>query len=108
MKKACVGSMDKSPPKEIVWETFPHRLFFGRESTVTWGVGGVAFTNPLTNLNDQTHMCLYRITLSDFISVSVSLSIFKSFGDLFCLFTMVVSLCTGLSSSMTFCFRKIL
>lgn len=64
MRKACVGAMDKSSPKEIVWETFPHRLFFGRESTVTWGVGGVAFTNPLTSPNDQTHMCLYRITLS--------------------------------------------
>ncbi|KAL1215106.1 Histone deacetylase 5 [Cardamine amara subsp. amara] len=69
MKKACVGSMDKSPPKEIVWETFPHRLFFGRESTVTWGVGGVAFTNPLTNLNYLTHMCLYRITLEQFNDV---------------------------------------
>jgi hypothetical protein len=65
--------MDKSPPKETVWETFPHRLFFGRESSVGWGVGGVAFTNPLANLIDQTHMCLYRITLSVplFIAVSV-------------------------------------
>ncbi|ESQ31827.1 hypothetical protein EUTSA_v10003787mg [Eutrema salsugineum] len=69
MKRACVGSMDKSPPKEIMWETFPHRLFFGRESTVTWGVGGVAFTNPLANLTDQTHMCLYRITLEQFNDV---------------------------------------
>lgn len=88
MKKACVGAMDKSPPKEIVWKTFPHRLFFGRESTGTWGVGGAAFINPLSNINDQTHMCLYRITLRIplFISVSVSLSIFESFGDLFCLF----------------------
>ncbi|XP_023633606.1 histone deacetylase 5 isoform X1 [Capsella rubella] len=69
MKKACVGSMDKSPPKEIVWETFPHRLFFGQESTASWGVGGVAFTNPLANLNDQTQMCLYRITLEQFNDV---------------------------------------
>ncbi|CAN8264847.1 unnamed protein product [Cochlearia groenlandica] len=69
MKKACVGSMDKRLPKEIVWETFPHRLLFGRESSVTWGVGGVAFTNPLANLNDQTHMCLYKITLEQFNDV---------------------------------------
>ncbi|CAA7030885.1 unnamed protein product [Microthlaspi erraticum] len=69
MRKACVGSMDKSPPKEIVWETFPNRLFFGRESTVTWGVGGVAFTNPLATPDDQTHMCLYRITLEQFNDV---------------------------------------
>uniref|UniRef100_A0A1J3EAF5 histone deacetylase n=1 Tax=Noccaea caerulescens TaxID=107243 RepID=A0A1J3EAF5_NOCCA len=69
MRKACVGSMDKSPPKEIVWQTFPHRLFFGRESSVAWGVGGVAFTNPLICPNDQTHMCLYRITLEQFNDV---------------------------------------
>ncbi|KAG7613759.1 Ureohydrolase domain superfamily [Arabidopsis suecica] len=69
LKKVCVGSMDKSPPKETVWETFPHRLFFGRESSVGWGVGGVAFTNPLANLIDQTHMCLYRITLEQFNDV---------------------------------------
>ncbi|KAJ0248769.1 Histone deacetylase 5 [Hirschfeldia incana] len=69
MKKICVGSMDKTPPKEITWGTFPHRLFFGRESSVTWGVGGVAFINPLTDLNDQTHMCLYRITLEQFNDV---------------------------------------
>ncbi|KAG7535015.1 hypothetical protein ISN45_Aa08g025040 [Arabidopsis thaliana x Arabidopsis arenosa] len=69
MIKSCVGSMDKSPPNEIVWKTFPHRLFFGRESSFFWGVGGVAYTNPLTNLNDQTHMCLYRITLEQFNDV---------------------------------------
>ncbi|CAH8307599.1 unnamed protein product [Eruca vesicaria subsp. sativa] len=69
MKNVCVGSMDKTPPKEIMWESFPHRLFFGRESSVTWGVGGVAFINPLTNLNDQTHMCLYKITLEQFYDV---------------------------------------
>ena len=64
MTKPCVGSLDKSPPKGITWGTYPNRLFFGRESTNVWGKGGVAFTNPLTNPNDQTHMCLYRITLS--------------------------------------------
>ncbi|CAG7860283.1 unnamed protein product [Brassica rapa] len=61
MKKACVGAMDKTPPKETTWGTFPNRLFFGRESTVTWGEGGSAFLNPLTNLSDQSHMCFYRI-----------------------------------------------
>ncbi|WZY84652.1 hypothetical protein YC2023_031036 [Brassica napus] len=69
MKKVCVGSMDKTPPKQIMWESFPHRLFFGRESSVTWGVGGVAFINPLSDLNDRTHMCLYRITLEQFNDV---------------------------------------
>lgn len=64
MKKACVGAMDKTPPKETTWRTFPNRLFFGRESTVTWGKGGSAFLNPLTSPSDQSHMCFYRITLS--------------------------------------------
>ncbi|KAG2278379.1 hypothetical protein Bca52824_060934 [Brassica carinata] len=43
--------------------------FFGREYTVTWGEGGSAFLNPLTNLSDQTHMCFYRITLEQFNDV---------------------------------------
>lgn len=62
MKKPCVGSVDKSPPKEILWKTVPHRLFFGRESTVTWGPGGVAFLHPESNLDEKTFVCLYRIT----------------------------------------------
>lgn len=62
MKKSCSGSMDPNPPKEILWKTFPHRLFFGRESTQTWGPGGVAFINPESNCEDRIHMCLYRIT----------------------------------------------
>ncbi|KAJ4872002.1 Histone deacetylase 5 [Raphanus sativus] len=69
MTKPCVGSMDKSPPKGITWGLYPNRLFFGRESTNVWGQGGVAFLNPLTNLTDQTHMCLYRITLEQFNDV---------------------------------------
>ncbi|KAH0856402.1 hypothetical protein HID58_084663 [Brassica napus] len=69
MTKPCVGSLDKSPPKGITWGTYPNRLFFGRESTNVWGKGGVAFTNPLTSPNDQTHMCLYRITLEQFNDV---------------------------------------
>lgn len=62
MKKPYLGSGDKTPPKEIMWKTFPHRLFFGREFTHTWGPGGVAFLNPKSNIQDKTYMCLYRIT----------------------------------------------
>ncbi|XP_010522651.1 PREDICTED: histone deacetylase 5-like [Tarenaya hassleriana] len=69
MKRACVGSMDKNLPKEILWETFPHRLFFGHESTVTWGEGGVAFVHPESNPEEKSHMCLYRITLEQFNDV---------------------------------------
>ncbi|KAK2632056.1 hypothetical protein EUGRSUZ_L02060 [Eucalyptus grandis] len=69
MQKPCSGSMDKSPPKEILWKTFPHRLFFGRESTRTWGLGGVAFLHPESKNEDIVHMCLYKITLEQFNDV---------------------------------------
>ncbi|CAI9281499.1 unnamed protein product [Lactuca saligna] len=69
MRRACKGAADKSQPKEVLWKTVPHRLFFGRESTVTWGPGGVAFLNPQTNNHDKTFMCLYRITLEQFNDV---------------------------------------
>lgn len=62
MKKPCSGSMDKSPPKETLWKTVPHRLFFGRAYTGTWGPGGVAFLNPESNTQEKSYMCLYRIT----------------------------------------------
>lgn len=62
MKKACSGSMDRNPPKETLWKTFPHRLFFGRNSTPTWGPGGVAFLNPESNNQEKTYLCLNRIT----------------------------------------------
>lgn len=62
LQKPCAGSVDKSPPKEIMWKTFPHRLFFGREFTQSWGPGGTAFLDPESNSQDKTHMCLYRIT----------------------------------------------
>ncbi|KAI5330218.1 hypothetical protein L3X38_029616 [Prunus dulcis] len=71
MKKPYLGSGDKTPPKEIMWKTFPHRLFFGREFTHTWGPGGVAFLNPKSNIQDKTYMCLYRITLEQFNDVLV-------------------------------------
>ncbi|KAK6123209.1 hypothetical protein DH2020_043066 [Rehmannia glutinosa] len=39
MKRPCVGSMDKSKPKEIIWKTFPHRLFFARDRAAHVGSG---------------------------------------------------------------------
>ncbi|KAM1238465.1 hypothetical protein PS1_039575 [Malus domestica] len=71
MKTPFPGCADKTPPKEIVWKTFPRRLFFGRESTHTWGPGGVAFLNPESNIRDKAYMCLYRITLEQFNDVLV-------------------------------------
>ncbi|KAM1433764.1 hypothetical protein ACFXTH_015649 [Malus domestica] len=71
MKRPYLGCADKTPPKEIMWKTFPHRLFFGRESTLTWGPGGAAFLNPESNIQDKTYMCLYRITLEQFNDVIV-------------------------------------
>lgn len=69
MKRPCTGAVDKSQPKEVLWKTVPHRLFFGRESTVTWGPGGVAFLNPESNDQEKTFMCLYKITLEQFNDV---------------------------------------
>ncbi|XP_021615656.1 histone deacetylase 5 isoform X2 [Manihot esculenta] len=69
MRKPCPGSMDKNPPKEILWKTFSRRLFFGRESTRTWGPGGVAFLNPETSVDEKTYICMYRITLEQFNDV---------------------------------------
>ncbi|KAL8134944.1 histone deacetylase 5 isoform X3 [Apium graveolens] len=69
MRKKCSGSMDKSQPKETVWKTVPHRLFFGHDCTSTWGPGGVAFLHPESTEGDETHMCLYKITLEQFNDV---------------------------------------
>ncbi|XP_038878340.1 histone deacetylase 5 [Benincasa hispida] len=66
MNRPCTGSMDKTAPKEIMWKTFPHRLFFGREYTNTWGQGGVAFLHPESNSEEKSYLCLYRITLEQF------------------------------------------
>lgn len=68
MQKACSGSEDKTPPKEMTGKSFPHRLFFGREFTQTWGTGAVAFLNPETNNQEKVYMCLYRITYVIFCS----------------------------------------
>jgi len=71
MRKPCAGSLDKSPPKEVLWKTVPHRLFFGRDHCKTWGPGGVAFLHPESNSQDRAYMCLYRITLEQFNDVLV-------------------------------------
>ncbi|KAL3513061.1 hypothetical protein ACH5RR_025778 [Cinchona calisaya] len=69
MRKSCAGSVDKSRPKASRWRTFPHRLFFARDYTATWGPGGVAFLHPESNSQDKAYMCLYRVTLEQFNDV---------------------------------------
>lgn len=69
MRKQCVGANDKSLFKEIMWKTFPHQLFFGRDNTATWGPGGVAFLHPKSNFQEKTYMRLYKITLEQFNDV---------------------------------------
>ncbi|KDP31342.1 hypothetical protein JCGZ_11718 [Jatropha curcas] len=69
MRKPCSGSMDRNPPKAVLWKSFPHRLFFGRESTLTWGPGGAAFLHPESSVGEKTYLCLYRITLEQFNDV---------------------------------------
>ena len=69
MEKRCSGSVDRNPPKEIMWKTVPHRLFFGRDHSSIWGPGGVAFLNPEENNQDRAYICLYRITLEQFNDV---------------------------------------
>ncbi|KAG2679454.1 hypothetical protein I3760_11G050900 [Carya illinoinensis] len=69
MQKPCSGSMDRTPPKEIVWKSYPYRLFFGRESSSSWGPGGVAFLDPESKSQDKAYLCLYRITLEQFNDV---------------------------------------
>ena len=62
MQKLCAGSADRSPPKEVIWKTIPHRLFFGRNYSRSWGPGGVAFLHPEINTQDKAYVSLYRIT----------------------------------------------
>ncbi|XP_052179798.1 histone deacetylase 5 isoform X2 [Diospyros lotus] len=69
MRRPCTGSLDKSVPKEILWKVVPHRLFFGRDQTKTWGPGGAAFLSPESNCQHKAYMCLYRITLEQFNDV---------------------------------------
>ncbi|KZV34693.1 histone deacetylase 5 [Dorcoceras hygrometricum] len=69
MRRPCVGAVNKSPWKEIMWKTFPHRLFFARDYNATWGAGGVAFLHPESNFQEKTYMCLYKISLEQFNDV---------------------------------------
>ncbi|KAI3976691.1 hypothetical protein MKX01_008549 [Papaver californicum] len=69
MQAPCSGSMDKNPPKEIVWKIAPHRFFLGRSKTRTWGAGGVAFLHPESDDSSNSYMCLYKITLEQFNDV---------------------------------------
>ncbi|XP_031489923.1 histone deacetylase 5 [Nymphaea colorata] len=71
MQRPCVGSNDRRPPKNVMWTTVPHRLFFGHSRTSTWGAGGVAFLHPESNSNNKAHICLYKITLEQFNDVLV-------------------------------------
>ncbi|XP_054804972.1 histone deacetylase 5-like isoform X2 [Prosopis cineraria] len=63
LQMQCSGAMDTTQPREILWKTFPCCLFFGRDSSYKWGPGGVAFLNPERNYQDNTYMCLYKISL---------------------------------------------
>ncbi|XP_030493624.2 histone deacetylase 5 [Cannabis sativa] len=69
MTKPCSGAVDKTLPKEILWKTFPRRLFFGHDFSQTWGPGGVAFVSVESNIQEKVYMCLYRITLEQFNDV---------------------------------------
>ncbi|CAJ1944185.1 unnamed protein product [Sphenostylis stenocarpa] len=66
MVKHCSGSANRTLPKEILWKNFPCHIFFGRDSSDSWGQGGVAFLNPEKKLTDKTYMCMYKISLEQF------------------------------------------
>ncbi|KAJ1421823.1 Ureohydrolase domain superfamily [Sesbania bispinosa] len=66
MQKHCSGSVNKTLPKEILWKTFPCHIFFARDFSYSWGPGGVAFLNPERNIQHNTYMCLYKISLEQF------------------------------------------
>ncbi|XP_027919857.1 histone deacetylase 5-like [Vigna unguiculata] len=66
MVKQCSGSVDRTLPKEIMRKTFPCDIFFGRDSSHSWGLGGVAFLNPEKKFEGKTYMCLYKISLEQF------------------------------------------
>lgn len=69
MQKQCSGSMDRSPPKDLTWKSIPHRLFFGRDHTQTWGPGGTAFIHPESSVAEKAYVCMYKITLEQFNDV---------------------------------------
>ncbi|KAJ9567321.1 hypothetical protein OSB04_003287 [Centaurea solstitialis] len=93
MRRPCKGAADKSEPKEVLWKIVPHRLFFGRESTSTWGPGGVAFLHPASSDQEKTFMCLYRITYA-IANISLLLFILEQFNDVL----LQENLCTDTNS----------
>jgi histone deacetylase 6 len=62
MQKPCSGSVNKTLPYQILWKTFPCHIFFGRDSSHSWGPGGVAFLNPERNSQHKTYMCMHKIS----------------------------------------------
>lgn len=114
MSRPCHGSWDESLPKAVMWKTFPHRLFFARSHSVTWGMGGVAFLHPENNTNEKVHMCLYRITYVIFAcfffpSVHVVEAVFLSLNHISIFLDFhLFSNCVGLSSSMISYFKRTL
>lgn len=45
-----------------MWKSIPHRLFFARDHTQTWGPGGAAFIHPESSVAEKAHVCMYKIT----------------------------------------------
>ncbi|KAL2935418.1 Histone deacetylase 5 [Bienertia sinuspersici] len=69
MQKPCSGSLDRSPPKDVMWKKISHRLLFARDCTQTWGPGGVAFIHPESSPEEKAYICMYRLTLEQFNDV---------------------------------------
>ncbi|XP_024395263.1 histone deacetylase 5 isoform X2 [Physcomitrium patens] len=69
MSRTCIGCRDKSPPLASEWLSIPSRLFFGHESTKMWGLGGVAFIDPVPEAGILTHVRIYKITMEQFNDV---------------------------------------
>jgi histone deacetylase 4/5 len=62
MSRACQGCRDTTPPLASEWLTISNALFFGHESTHMWGLGGVAFLDPIPEDGISTITRLYKIT----------------------------------------------
>jgi hypothetical protein len=62
MVKDCIGCRDPSPPRASLWLTVSNQLFFGCKHSYTWGIGGVAFIDPLPEEDVKTYVHVYKIT----------------------------------------------
>jgi len=69
MSRACQGCRDTTPPLASEWLTISNALFFGHESTHMWGLGGVAFLDPIPEDGISTITRLYKITKQQFNDV---------------------------------------